>query len=177
MNKQVMLTVGQTYPMQVPVFGGGATAEFMRSFGNKLVVIMPGISEYEAEVFRRGNLNCGLLEKDGAILLLWEFRDGRSKVVTLDSPFDARIIPDLTMDESSISESGFSIDIHIVDSSNNMVKGLRRATMPIGLSRELMSAVKKQLRSKLDGEAQMNRWMQKEPYQLAKKTLMWEMAG
>ncbi|HHC7270745.1 TPA: hypothetical protein ACN30M_004598 [Vibrio parahaemolyticus] len=175
MNEAVMLTVGQRYPMQIPAHGEGAIAELMRPFGNKLIVVMPDISEYEEGILRSGELHCGLLEKDGAILLLWQFRDGGKKVITLDTPFDARIIPDLAMGELNSPESRYCIDIHIVDSFTNTVRGLRSLTMPPGLSRELMIAVKKQLGSRSNGEVQMSRWMQKAPHKLAKKTLMWKM--
>ncbi|MDW1924900.1 hypothetical protein R7Q39_05630 [Vibrio sp. 947] len=177
MNEAVMLTVGQHYPMQIPAHGQGAIAEFMRPFGNRLVVVMPDISQYEESILRRGELYCGLLEKDGAILLLWQFRDGKTKVTTFDSPFDARLIPDIVMGELSTTESRYCIDIHIVDSSTHVVRGLRSITMPPGLSRELMIAMKKQLGSRSNGEAQMSRWMQKPPHKLAKKTLMWKMGG
>ncbi|HCG5282822.1 TPA: hypothetical protein NJZ47_000697 [Vibrio parahaemolyticus] len=175
MNEAVMLTVGQRYPMQIPAHGQGAIAELMRPFGNRLIVAMPDISECEEGILRRGELHCGLLEKDGAILLLWQFRDGRKKVTTLDSPFDARLIPDMTMEELTTPESRYCIEIHIVDSSTNVVRGLRSITMPAGLSRDVMNAVKKQLGSRSNGEAQMSRWMQKAPHKLAKKTLMWKM--
>lgn len=177
MSEQILLTVGQLYPMQIPAYASGAIAELMRPFGNRLIVTMPAISEYEEGILRRGELYCGLLEKDGAILLLWQFRDGKTKVTTLGSPFDARLIPDIAVGELSSPESRYCIDIQIVDSSTNVVRGLRSMTMPPGLTRELMIAVKKQLGSRSDGEAQMSRWMQKAPHKLAMKTLMWKMGG
>ncbi|MEZ9061028.1 MULTISPECIES: hypothetical protein [unclassified Vibrio] len=175
MNEVDMMSVGQCYPIQLPVHGQGAIAELMRPSGNRLIVTMPDISQYEESILRRGELHCGLLEKDGAILLLWQFRDGKTKVATLDSPFDARLIPDMTMEELTTPESRYCIEIHIVDSSTNVLRGLRSITMPAGLSRDLMNAVKKQLRSYSNGEAKMSRWMQKVPHKLAKKTLMWKM--
>ena len=177
MNEADMMSVGQRYPMQLAAHGQGAIAELMRPFGNRLIVAMPDISQYEESILRRGELHCGLLEKDGAILLLWQFRDGKTKVTTLDSPFDARLIPDIVMGELSTPESRYCIDIHIVDSSTNVLRGLRSITMPPGLSRELMIAMKKQLGSRSNGEVQMSRWMQKPPHRLTKKTLMWKMGG
>ncbi|MFL9757794.1 hypothetical protein BCV26_015085 [Vibrio cyclitrophicus] len=174
MNEQIMLSVGQRYPVTLPV-GEGAISELMRPFGNCLIIVMPDISEYEEQILRHGELHCGLLEKDGAILLLWQFRDGRTKVITLDSPFDVRLLPDLMMWELNTPESRFCIDVHVVDSRTQLVRGLRSITMPVGLSRELLTAVKKQLNNKSCGQVQMNRWMQKAPHKLAKKTLMWKM--
>lgn len=175
MNEAVMLKVGQRYPMQIQAHREGATAELMRPFGHRLIIAMPDISQYEEDILRRGELHCGLLEKDGAILLLWQFLDGKTKVTTFDSPFDGRLIPDIVTGELNTPESRYWIDIHIVDSSTNVVRGLRSITMPAGFSRELMNAVKKQLGSHSNGEAQMSRWMQKAPHKLAKKTLMWKM--
>ncbi|EDL53713.1 hypothetical protein VSAK1_26095 [Vibrio mediterranei AK1] len=176
MNEMALLSVGQPYPGHLPFNGEeGAIAEFMRPFGNRLVVVMPDISDYEEEVLRRGDLYCGLLEKNGAILLIWEFRAGKTKVITYDSPFDARLIPDLVMDDLNTLESRYAIDVQVFDSRTHIVKALRSITMPPALSRELMRAVKKQLKSGLDDQVQHSKWMQKEPHKLAKKTLMWKL--
>jgi hypothetical protein len=136
---------------------------------------MPNISASEEHVLRNGDLFCGLLAKDGAILLLWEFRSKGSRAITLDSPFDARLVPELLNIKLDDSESRYCIDVHIVDSRNNEVRGLRKISMPPELSRELKEAVTHQMNHSSQGERQMALWMQIPPSQLVKKTQMWEM--
>lgn len=168
------LAVNEQYPLSVPV--ESARAEFLRDSGNILLIALAGISDYEANALRRGPMRCGLLAKNGAILFLWQFRDESGKLVfTLDSQFDARIIPDIALHNIENSGQRLMIDVHIVDIDTGLLRGLRDITMPPGLTVKFLSAVQDQLTTHETGKEQIQRWMGEEPYTLAEQTKMWLM--
>lgn len=170
----VCLSINSPYPFPLPG-KEGALADFLRQSGNRLLITMPDISDYEAKALRRGNLNCGMLAENGAILLLWQFCDKRGKtVMTLDSPFDARVIPDLNLHSINNSEQRLVIETHIVDSSTKIIRGLRAITMPPELTVKFLSAVQDQLSSQ-QSEHQMQIWMQQRPDQLFSQTQTYQM--
>ncbi|WP_375750002.1 hypothetical protein [Vibrio sp. HN007] len=176
MNKLESYIVGLPYSGQLPnlTAEGGAVSEFLRP-SNTLLIVMPDISDYESKTLSRGDMRCGLLAENGAILLLWQFKDRRLKVTTLDSPFDARLIPDLEMDFLDTPNANLVIEVHIVDSRTKRLRGFRKITMPTGLTKEFYSAVKEQVANPLNGNKQMQIWMQEPPHKLVRKTRMWKM--
>ncbi len=106
-----VISVGKPYQIKLPTGAVGAISDFFRN-SHRLIVTMPNISASEEHVLRNGDLFCGLLAKDGAILLLWEFRSKGSRAITLDSPFDARLVPELLNIKLDDSESRYCIDVH-----------------------------------------------------------------
>jgi len=170
----ILLSVGEEYPFKIPE-SEGAVSDFLRSGGNRLIIVMPGISNEESKILRKYEMRGGLLVKNGAILFVWQFRKNGKPVVTLDSPFDARIIPDIQFYDIEDSKTRLVIDVHIVDSISKMVCGLRAVTMPPGMTLEFLSAVQDQIGDSSNGEKQYQSWMTSEPPNLAKQTKMWIM--
>jgi hypothetical protein len=169
------VAVNQLYPFQLPL-AEGAIADFLREGSNRLLIAINDISKDEEKALRKGELRCGILVKNGAILLLWQFRDKSGKpVFTLDSPYDARSINDIQLYDIQNSETRINIDVHIVDLSSKLVRGLRSITMPPSLTLEFLSAVQDQIASLEAGNAQLDRWMCMEPHALTKQTHMWLM--
>lgn len=170
------LQVGCTYPRKIPG-AEGAIADFLRSY-NTLIIAMPEINKYEAQALKKGALQCGLLSKNGAVLLLWQFSDKQGRpILTLDSPFDARNIPDIKLHDVTNDKTRLLIDIHIIDSATNIIKGLRAVTMPPDLTIAFLSATQDQLTNVNNGDSQMKIWLQKEPNKIivtTKKYLMGE---
>ena len=169
------ISVNEPYPFQLPS-AEGAISDFLRPGSNRLLIAIHGITKDEEKALRKGQLRCGLLAKNGAILFLWQFRNNRNDpIFTLDSPFDARLINDIQFYDVKSTETRVNVDVHVVDMSTQLVRALRSITMPPGLSLEFLSAVQDQLASHEAGKEQMQRWMRKEPYELSKQTQMWLM--
>ena len=170
MAEFVKLSVGETYPKRFSKNQEGAIAEFLR-VNNTLIINMPNINQNEVKSFKKGYLTCGLLAKNGAILFIWQFNDQKGRpVLTLDSPFDARIIPDIDLHDVTTSETRLAIDINVIDTATNIVKALRLVTMPPELTLSFLSAVQDQLVSISNGELQHQQWMQTTPAELLLST-------
>ncbi|QDE31991.1 hypothetical protein [Shewanella polaris] len=168
------LVVGEKYHLQLPV-QDGACAEFLRA-SNRLIIMMKGIDKLEALALRRCNISCGILAKNGAILLLWQFHDNKGRpVLTLDSPFDARIIKDIQLHNIENNKQRLLINVHIVDSTTKEIKVLRAVTMSPELTIEFLSKVQEQISSIHNGEAQMQVWMSQQPCDLIRKIKMHQM--
>lgn len=166
------LAVGQPYPVTLPA-GEGAFADFLRPAGNRLLIVISNISKPEAKALRKGEMRCGLLANNGALLFIWQFMEKGKPVFTLDSPFDAHVIPDIQLHDVDNNETRLSIDVHIVDAASSLVKGLRIITLPPGLTIEFLSSVQDQLAGSSSGEQQQQHWMAYPPHELARKTQMW----
>lgn len=166
------VAVNQLYPFELPL-AEGATADFLRPESNRLLIVMPDISSYEAKSLRKGEMRGGLLSKNGAILFLWQFLEKGKPVITLDSPFDARMIKDIQLYNIENKETRLVIDVHIVDSSSTIVRGLRSITMPNGFSIDFLSAVQDQMGNSNPGQTQHQEWMASSPDVLTKQTRMW----
>lgn len=168
----VELAVNQPYPMGLPL-GEGAISDFLRPASNRLLIVMPDITESEARVLRNGEMRGGMLSKNGAILFLWQFGKKGKPIITLDSPFDIRSIQDIQLYNIDNKETRLVIDVHIVDSKSKMVRGLRSLTMPPGFSIDFLCAVQDQISSINFGETQHHKWMALQPCALTKQTQMW----
>lgn len=165
----------QPYPFSLPPLEG-AISDFLRPSSNRLLISICDISLEEASVLSKGEMRCGLLAKNGAMLFLWQFKDKRGQpVFTLDSPFDAKAINDIQLYDVNTSETRMNIDVHAVDLSSKLVRSLRSITMPPGLTLEFLSAVQDQLATHDDGNMQLKTWMSMGPYELTKQTKMWLM--
>ena len=117
--------------------------------------------------------------KNSAILFIWQFvdPDTNAPVLTLDSPFDARFIEDIRLDDITGAEDRLLVEGHIVDTSTNIIKGLRAVTMPPDMTVAFLSAVQEQLSSHQSGTEQIQAWMAYQPVDLIKQTKMWVMGG
>lgn len=178
MSHFVSLVLGERYPFKLPGTEG-AIADFLRPSVNRLVVAMPDITEQEVRAMRQGEIRGGFLFKNSAILFLWQFvdPDTNAPVLTLDSPFDARFIKDIRLDDITGAEDRLLVEGHIVDTATNIIKGLRAVTMPPDMTVAFLSAVQEQLSSQQSGTEQMQAWMAYQPVDLIKQTKMWVMGG
>jgi hypothetical protein len=179
MNQQqfTSFVVNQPYPLPLPGIDGGI-AEFLRKSGNLLLIVMPNITEEEAAVLKNGDMYGGLLKKDGEMLFIWQFFRNGKPVITLDSPFNARIIPDIQFFDIKNEETRLVIDIHIVDSASNIIKGLRAITMPPELTLQFLSATQDQLALPFDHNNKLlKQWMTIQPEALAKQIKMFQMGN
>lgn len=133
---------GGSYPIRLRNMEG-AKADFLTTGGNLLLIGMPGIQRSEAQAIRNGKMKAGFI-KDGP-LLLWVFEFPGNLI--FDCPFDIRIIPKdrLHLPDVINGEQRLYIDIHLVDSATNLVKGLRGITLPPKLSLDFLSAAHDQL--------------------------------
>jgi hypothetical protein len=157
--------------------GEGAISDFLRPNNNRLLVAISDLSDSEVKALRKGQMRAGLLSKNGAILFLWQFSDKGKKVLTIDSPFDARLIPDIQLYNVETSETRLSVDVHIVDMATKIVRGLRTITMPPGLTIEFLAAVQDQLTDFKNGDEQLQKWMEKAPHELTNNTQMFLMGS
>lgn len=133
---------GGPYPMLLGDMEG-AKADFLTTSGNRLLIGMPGIQRSEAQTIRKGRMKAGFI-KDGP-LILWVFEFPGNLI--FECPFDTRIIPHdrRQLPDVTNERQRMFIDIHLVDSATNLVKGLRGITLPPKLSLDLLSAAQDQL--------------------------------
>lgn len=164
-KKNVFLTLGQQYPLASPNIDGTA-AEFLANEENILKIRLSNLSTKEVTAFRSGMMMAGFLYKNGALLWLFEFHDYEGLILTLDAPFDARIIPDEL--RSSIPKDPLkqrlSIQIHVVDELN-ILRALRVVSMPKDLTINFISSTQEQ-HSCLAGKNILNSWMKEKPHLL-----------
>ena len=103
--------------------------------------MLPEINNKDKKSFKKGRLKCSLLAKNGAILLTWQFDNQKGRpTFTFDSPFDARIIPDINFHHVTTNESRLVINF-VVDSATNIIKALLTMTMPPDLTLAFLSSV------------------------------------
>ncbi len=115
------LFVGQKYPSEFMAFDG-ARAQFLQQ-KNTLIITLPNISPQEIRAVLSGSLHCGLLYSDGATLLLWQFNNKTEQpVLFLDTPFDARLVDDISQFELNEGKECLLIDIHVVESTTSQLK-------------------------------------------------------
>lgn len=158
---------GQPYPLQYPK-QDAAVADFLRSGGSRLLIVLSGMTSAEEQSFRGGMITAGFLYQDGALLWLFRFygKDGRP-LFTFDAPFDARAIPadDRKLHSIDNADQRLLIDIHAVD-DKGILRAIRAVTLSPTLTLSFLSAVQEQLATTA-GERQMSAWMQQQPDQLA----------
>ena len=173
-SQPVLLSVGEKYPFKIPQTEG-AISDFLRPGGNRLLIAIPGISNEESKVLRKHEMRGGLLVKNRAILFVWQFRKKDEPIITLDSPFNARLIPDIQFHDVENTETRLLIEVHIIDSKTGIVCGLRSITMPPKMTIDFLSAVQDQIVGIDSNETQHQNWMKRQPHELAQKTQMWLM--
>lgn len=167
----IKLAVGKPYPLPVAAHAG-ASANFLTAGGNVLQIAVPHMDSAERHALKKGPIDAGFIYTDGALLWVFQFRDGKSPVLTFDAPFDARLIPRdrLSLPDIDNAEQRLAIEIHALDTGARppIVKALRLVTLSPKLTREFLSAVQQQLSTAQRGTETMHRWMQSRPDELAR---------
>ncbi len=150
-----MIERGKNYPLQLGNMEG-ARADFLTTDGNLLLIGMPGIQSSEVKAIRKGQLKAGFI-KDGP-LILWVFEFPNNLI--FDCPFDVRIIPRnrLQLPDVTNDRQRLYIDVHLVDTTTNVVKALRGVTLHPALSRDFLSAVQEQLTDSRSAIPMLNRY-------------------
>lgn len=138
----IKLERGGQYPIRIGAMEG-AKADFLTKDRNLLLIGMPGIQRSEAQAIRNGWMKAGFI-KDGP-LILWVFEFPGDLI--FDCPFDTRIIPKdrLSLPDITNNQQRLLVDIHLVDSATNVLKGIRGITLPSKLSLDFLSAAQDQL--------------------------------
>ncbi len=167
MTNLINLAVGQPYPLPKPLHEGAA-ANFLQTDSNTLVVYLSGMDAAEEYALKKGNIQAAILTDNGNIILIFQFLGRRKEpVLTLDCPFDARLIPSDIRQLHSItnSEQRLAIEVHAID--ERIIRGLRLVTMPPDMTLEFLSAVQDQLA--VPKKPEPAAWMQYQPHELFKK--------
>jgi hypothetical protein len=169
-----ILSIGNQYPF--PLGAEGATANFLTISGNTLQVVIPNISKEELFALKKGKIKAGFLYENGDLLWLFTFFDKKRKVFTLDSPFDARLIPKelLALHDITSSNQRLVIDIHVVDETNT-VRVLRSVTMSNALTLSFMSTIQEQISCSYKKGLIHEKWITVSPDQLTKNAEMYEL--
>lgn len=163
---------GQPYPLEYPK-QDSAVADFLRAGGNRLLIVLSGMTEMKEQSFRFNTVRAGFLYKDGALLWLFRFYDNNGHpLFTFDAQFDARLIPadDCQLHSIDNAEQRLLIDLHAVD-DKGILRAIRAITMSPGMTLAFLSAVQEQLATTA-GERQMAEWMRQQPDELANSIKM-----
>lgn len=137
----IKLSRGEQYPFPVRAYEGAA-ANFLTDSGNVLQIAMPNLVRTEARSIRNDPMKAGIIV-DGP-LILWVFQFG---AIVLDCPFDGRIIPTdaRCLPDIENDRQRLSIEVHLVDTASNILRGIRFLTLPPSLTRRFLMAVQDQL--------------------------------
>ena len=88
----VVCVVNEEYPLAIPQ-SEGAICDFLTST-NRLFIRMDNITPTERAVYEHGDIACGVLSENGAIMLMWVFFDSLGQPVFIfDTPFESNNIP------------------------------------------------------------------------------------
>ena len=131
----------ERYPLPIRT-DEGAAANFLGDH-NTLQIGMGGIQRSEANAIRKGTMKAGLIVDGPLILWVFEFAGD----LIFDCPFDARLIPKevLRLPDVTSDLQRLLVDIHLVDTATHTVRGIRAVTLPPGITRDFLAAVRNQL--------------------------------
>jgi hypothetical protein len=137
----IRIEQGERYPLPIQA-ADGAAANFLGDH-NTLQIAMRGIQRSEANAIRKGTMKAGLIVDGPLILWVFEFPGD----LIFDCPFDARLIPKevLRLPDITNGLQRLLIDIHLVDTATNVLRGIRAVTLPPALTRDFLAAVQDQL--------------------------------
>lgn len=166
------ITITKNYYIEKPFFED-VYADFLRPNGNRLLISIPDISDIQEKAILHGTRRAGILSKNGAILLIWQFKLNGKTIITLDSPFDARKIPELEVYDEVKKNIRLYIDLILVDPYTNQTSIENTITMPPELTIEFLSEVKNQRKNSNYDKKQYQKWMSFQPEELAEQTHMW----
>lgn len=164
---------GKPYPLQYPQ-QDSAVADFLRTGGNRLLIMLSGMNSREEYSFRSGMIKAGFMYQNGALLWLFRFYDNKGlPLFTFDAPFDVRVIP---ADERQLhnienTEQRLLIDLHAVD-ENGILRAIRAVTLSPGMTVAFLMAVQEQLSTADNGQRQMQKWLLSQPDELTKLVTM-----
>lgn len=135
------LACGAPYPLPMS-FREGAAAQFFSSTHNFIQIALPGVMSSEVRAIRKSTVKAGYI-KDGP-MILWVFTFGD---IIFECPFDARKIPAdlLSLPVINTEKQRLAVDIHLVDTTTNMLHALRSITLAPALSARFISDVRNQL--------------------------------
>ncbi len=162
----ILLSRGKPYPFPLPQ-QDSAVADFLRSGGNRLLIVVSDLTSAEEQAFRNGMITAGFLYKNGAMLWLFRFYSANGKCLfTFDAPFDARVIDanDRQLYNIDNQEQRLVVELHVVD--HGIIRALRAVTLSPKLTLTFLSAAQEQLAT-TGGQQQLAIWMQQQPEQLA----------
>jgi hypothetical protein len=155
------LTVGEPCPLTVPRATG--VVDFLRGHGSSLLIGLEGISKFERQGFRKGDLRVGIVRDRSRIRLLFKFTYKGRDLLSIDGNFDSRLIPSSEFDpvqwlddweeETRLAFSTILVDTFGAKSSPTMVGGcvggivcaLRYSTLPLAVGREFREGVRDQV--------------------------------
>ena len=123
----------------------------------------------EDNCLKNGAIKSGFLYKNGCMLWLFQFCDKKGKpVLTLDCPFDAKLLPrdELALHSIENEQQRLAIEIHVVD-EHRIVRALRLVTLSNKMTLSFLSSVQDQLTTIAD-QSIMERWMDYPPFELIK---------
>ncbi|MCX8996257.1 hypothetical protein NOF55_16445 [Rhizobiaceae bacterium BDR2-2] len=137
----IKLSRGEQYPLPVRAYEGAA-ANFLTNSGNVLQIAMPNLVRTEARSIRNDPMKAGIIVEGP--LILWVFQFG---TIILDCPFDARIIPASArwLPDIENDQQRLSIEVHLVDTASNILRGIRFVTLSPSLTHRFLMAVQDQL--------------------------------
>lgn len=137
----IKLSRGEQYPLPVRAYEGAA-ANFLTSSGNVLQIAMPNLIRTEARSIRNDPMKAGIIVEGP--LILWVFQFG---TIIFDCPFDARIIPASArwLPDIENDQQRLNIEVHLVDTASNILRGIRSVTLSPALTRRFLMAVQDQL--------------------------------
>jgi hypothetical protein len=161
---------GNIYPLPIKT-QEGASAQFLLKEGSFLQIVLPSMDAQEEKALRNGLCKVGILANNGAILFVFQFLDNQGHpVISLDCPFDARIIPKESLFLPDITKplERLLFEVHGID-ENKILRCLRGLTLSPKSTLDLFAAVQDQLAStNQQAEAiAMSKWAALEPFQLA----------
>lgn len=156
-----IIAVGQKYPIEISD-ELGSVISFMSNRENALMLGVPEITKSEIRVLLNGKVTCGLLVKNSAILLLWQFQGESDRdVMYFETPFDIRLNDKKYFIDYENQDVRLLFTIHVVDSLTKTLVGLRAITMGPEQSLALLMAVQDQMASSQDSMPQFNLWRER----------------
>lgn len=138
------------FPQELPI-KNGAIAELLRPSRNTLLIVTPDCNPSIEHTINRGQMSCGMVHNDGAIMLRWEFDNGVNSPIFYDTPYDARIVPDLELLDVTSSTMRLLITVFLVDSSTGILRAIRSVTVSHEFTLTFLASLD-------SGENQYNAW-------------------
>lgn len=170
-----MLSVNEIYPA---LMREGTRTEFFNSVhpGNILTVGLDNITEAEIEAHQHLPVYSGIIQDGPLVLVVFTWGENDLQLVSV-TPLNARIIQvadKLDMEPLSVNER-ILVQLHLIETTTNILKGLRIFTLSTGVSQALHRACQYQLDHEftdLDFSQLFAKHMRKSNAQLAKETVL-----
>lgn len=130
------LTIGQTYPLKI---NEGAAADFMVSNTNRLIIGLPGLQADEVRSYRKDPIRAGVISDGSWASVVFQIGK-KSFSSVLICPFDAAAIPEQAYTPPNLRSdiARMAVELHLVDTDNGRLCGLRVFTLAPKTSRDLL---------------------------------------